>query len=420
MELARTNGFLSEQALACELCGAMHMNAGRSTVAMPYLSRARDAYRRWGAHAKVRQLEERYPDLSQEQQSTTLAGTRAMPMAEVDMLSLMKALRAISDEQIHSRMVESIINIAIEFAGAQRGILALRDGDGVLRIEAEASVDSDETVILQSVPLERSESVSQTTVNYVSRTRESVVVADALAVNGSVPGLDREEYILRERIRSILCLPIAIGKGRERTLSGLLYLENNHISNCFTEARIGALEIISVAAAGRLELSRKAAVDGLTNLFNHDYFQNMLRQELAGVARYGREMSLLLMDIDHFKQFNDTWGHQLGDQVLREVSDLIRENSRENDTAARYGGEEMVVILPGAGPDEAAEVAERIRTAIEQHQVRVDDEVLSVTISLGLSTAGPGDPDPEKLIKRADTALYKSKANGRNQLTLAD
>ncbi|GGY71774.1 diguanylate cyclase [Marinobacter zhanjiangensis] len=420
IELARTNGFLSEQALASELCGSMHMSAGRSTIAMPYFSRARDLYRRWGAHAKVRQLEQRYPDLSQEQKSATLAGTRAMAMQEVDMTSLMKALRAIADEQIHSRMVEAIINIAIEFAGAQRGILALRDGDGVLRIEAEASVDSDETIILQSALLEQSESVSQTTVNYVSRTRESVVVADALAVNSSVPGLDREEYILRERVRSILCLPIAIGKGRERTLTGLLYLENNHISNCFTEARIGALEIISVAAAGRLELSRKAAVDGLTNLFNHDYFQNMLRQELAGVVRYGRELSLILIDIDHFKQFNDTWGHQLGDQVLREVSDLIRENSRENDTAARYGGEEMVVILPGANQEDAAVVAERIRKAIEQHQVRVDDEVLGVTVSMGLAAAGPGDPDPKKLIKRADTALYKSKANGRNQLTLAD
>ncbi|MFC4258025.1 diguanylate cyclase [Marinobacter lacisalsi] len=420
IELASEHGFPGEQALACELCGTMHMQSGRTTIAMPYLARARDLYRRWGANAKVDQLEQLYPDLAREQQSTTMAGTRAMVMQEVDMTSLMKALRAIADEQIHSRMVEAIINIAIEFAGAQRGILALRDADGKLRIEAEASVDADETVILQSVPLDQCETVSQTTVNYVSRTQESVVVADALAVNSSVPGLDHEEYILRERVRSILCLPIAIGKGNDRALTGLLYLENNHISNCFTEARIGALEIISVAAAGRLELSRKATVDGLTNLFNHDYFQNMLRQELAGVVRYGREMSLLLIDIDHFKHFNDTWGHQLGDQVLREVSDLIRENSRENDTAARYGGEEMVVILPGAGQDEAAVVAERIRIAIAKHQVRMDDEVLSVTVSMGLSTAGPADADPEKLVKRADTALYKSKANGRNQLTLAD
>lgn len=420
IELGHSNGFISEQALACELCGLMHLQSGRATIAMPYLSKARDLYRRWGASAKVDQLEQLYPDLSREQQSTTLTGTRAMAMREVDMTSLMKALKAIADEQIHSRMVESIINIAIEFAGAQRGILALRDADGKLRIEAEASVDSHETVILQSSPLELCESVSQTTITFVSRTQESVVVADALAVNNPVPGLDREEYILRERIRSILCLPIAIGQGRERRLTGLLYLENNHISNCFNEDRIGALEIISVAAAGRLELSRKAAVDGLTNLFNHDYFQNMLRQELAGVVRYDRELSLLLIDVDHFKQFNDTWGHQIGDQVLREVADLIKDNSRENDTAARYGGEEMVVILPGAGREEATIVSERILKAIEQHQVRVDDELLSVTVSLGLVTAGPADSDPAKLIKRADTALYKSKANGRNQLTVSD
>ncbi|MGM0570564.1 diguanylate cyclase [Marinobacter sp.] len=418
--LAGEQGFVEEQALACKLCGTMHVDAGRVTIGMPYLGRARNLYRRWGAHALVRHLEQRYPELAESRPAATLSGTRAMPMAEVDMTSLMKALKAIADEQIHSRMVEAIINIAIEFAGAQRGVLALRDGDGNLRIEAEASVDSDEVVILQSSPLEQCESVSRATVNYVSRTRESVVVADALSVNSPVPGLDREEYILRERVRSILCLPIAIGQGPQRTLIGLLYLENNHISNCFTEARIGALEIISVAAAGRLELSRKAAVDGLTNLFNHDYFQNMLRQELASVARFDREMSLVLIDIDHFKQFNDTWGHQLGDQVLREVADLIRASSRENDTAARYGGEEMVVILPGAGREEATVVAERIRTAIERHQVKVDDEVLGVTVSLGLATADAMHPDPERLIKKADMALYKSKANGRNQLTVAD
>ncbi|UZD65490.1 diguanylate cyclase [Marinobacter sp. AN1] len=418
--LAAEQGFIEEQALACQLCGTMHVNAGRTTISLPYLSRARDLYRRWGAHALVRHLEQRHPQLAESRATTSQAGTLAMPMAEVDMMSLMKALKAIADEQIHSRMVESIINIALEFAGAQRGILALRDGDGQLRIESEASVDSDETVILQSSPLEQCESVSQATVNYVSRTRESVVVADALSVNSPVPGLDREEYILRERVRSILCLPIAIGQGEQRTLIGLLYLENNHISNCFTKSRIGALEIISVAAAGRLELSRKAAVDGLTNLFNHDYFQNMLRQELAGVARFDREMSLVIIDIDHFKQFNVTWGHQLGDQVLREVANLVKANSRENDTAARYGGEEMVVILPGAGRDEASVVAERIRAAIERHQVKVDDEVLGVTVSLGLATASAMHADPERLIRKADTALYKSKANGRNQLTVAD
>ncbi len=417
---ARENHFLSEQALACELCGRMHMKAGRYTIGEPYLAKARELYRRWGAHGKVRQLEQQYPQINQDNRPETLTGTRAVAMGEIDMTSLMKALRAIADEQIHSRMVTSIIDIALEFAGAQRGILALRDGDGQLRIEAEASVDQAETTILQSSPLDQCESVSQTTINYVSRTMESVVVADALAVNSSVPGLEREEYILRERVRSILCLPITIRAGKERTLIGLLYLENNHISSCFTESRIDALEIISVAAAGRLELSRKAAVDGLTNLFNHEYFQNMLRQELANVARYDRELSLVLIDIDHFKVFNDTWGHPLGDLVLREVSDLIRQNSRENDTAARYGGEEMVVILPGAGREEAKQVAERIRLAIENHQIKVDDEVLGITVSMGLAVATAVSVDPEKLIKKADTALYHSKANGRNQLTIAN
>lgn len=418
IELSRQIGFLNEEALANELCGTMHLDAGRNTLGEPYLRRARQLYHRWGAVAKVRHMEKKYPQLAVDSPVATAGGTTVTSLDVVDVTSLMKALKAIANEQIHSRMVSAVISTAIEFAGAQRGVLALRDAKQNLCIEAEMDVDGKEPTILQSKPVDTYPMACRQVLNYVARTREGLVIDDALSGSGKLPGLNMDPYIQRHQVRSVLCLPIIASSADEEELIGLLYLENNHLSHCFTASRFGALEIIGMSAAGRLELSRKATVDGLTNLFNHEYFQNILRQEMAGVHRYQKELSLLLIDIDHFKRFNDTWGHQLGDKVLRDVSDLIRECCRDGDTAARYGGEEMAVILPGAGLDDAMAVGERIRKAIENHNIHANGEQIHITVSLGVAVADHSVTDGAALIKKADTALYESKANGRNQLTV--
>jgi histidine kinase len=216
-------------------------------------------------------------------------------------------------------------------------------------------------------------------------------------------------------VRSVLCVPIVAAT----ELIGLLYLENNQLAGCFTQQRLSTLEIICLAAAGRIELSRKAAVDGLTQLFNHDYFQNMLRQEIAGAQRHERPLSLILCDIDHFKRFNDTWGHQVGDQVLREVADVLRLNAREGDVVARYGGEEMAIILPSTSQAEALIVAERLRSSTAARKVTSGNNTLSVTASFGVSTLGRGIIDATELVRAADAALYQSKGAGRNCVTAA-
>lgn len=418
--LAQQEGVLHEQAIANELCGSMHLRAGRLTIAEPYLWRAHELFHRWGAVAKVEDLERRYPQVFVQPQlkGTGSAGTTVFD--DVNLTSLMKALRVIASEQVHSRMVAVIIRTAIEFAGAQYGLLALRNAQGELCIEAEAEVDVAEIKLLQSLPLAQHADVSQAIVNYVARTHESLVVNDALADAAGIPGLSQDAHVRRRQVRSILCLPILAGAADRAELIGILYLENNRASGSFTRERFGMLEIICIAAAGRLELSRKAAVDGLTNLFNHDYFQNMLRQEVAAASRYRRELALIMLDIDHFKRFNDTWGHQLGDQVLREVAELIQAGSREEDTVARYGGEEIAVILPGARADEARQVGERLRQSVEAHVLEVAaDKTAQVTVSVGLASLGPAAPDAVSLIQKADAALYRSKAEGRNRLTVA-
>ncbi len=416
--LAREQDFIHEEALAHELCGTMHVKAGRLPLGEPYLARARDLYQHWGAAAKVKDLERRYPQIiSRSKPVSSTTTSWGAPHVTMDIGSLIKGLKAIAEETAHSRMVETIIETSMEFAGAQHGMLILRNPGGVLCLEAEASVDGGNTRILQSIPVTQAH-LSQAVVNYVSRTRSSVVVHDAQQANEQIPGLNQDTYIREQGTRSVLCLPIMSGRQEKTDLIGMLYLENNRAGGVFTQERFDTLEIICLAAAGRLELSRKAVIDGLTDLYNHDYLQNILHQEFASAKRHGHDLALIMIDIDHFKKFNDTWGHQAGDLVLKEVARLIKSSCRSGDTVARYGGEEIAVILPMTGSGKAEMVAERIRQAVEKHRIALHKEYLSVTISLGLAMLNAGIADKDTLIRCADKALYASKAQGRNRLTV--
>jgi len=245
-----------------------------------------------------------------------------------------------------------------------------------------------------------------------------VVVHDAQQVFDDIPSLKLDPYVRQHHIRALLCLPILNGSGNDSELIGLLYLENNLASGTFTQQRFDTLEIICMAAAGRLELSRKAAFDGLTGLFNHECFQSTLKQEFIAARQHQQALGLLLIDIDHFKKFNDNWGHQVGDLVLREVAQLIKNSCRSSDVVARYGGEEMAVIMPATTAPFAYAAAERIRRAIDKHRVAHGDTELKVTISVGIAMLEPSTIDKDELIRRADEALYSSKEKGRNTITL--
>jgi diguanylate cyclase (GGDEF)-like protein len=261
--------------------------------------------------------------------------------------------------------------------------------------------------------------LSQSVVNYVARTRRSIVIHNAQQAGDEIPGLDRDDYVLRNRVSSILCLPIVAATDSDSELIGMLYLENNRASHTFTEARFDTLEIIVMAAAGRLELSRKAAIDGLTHLYNREYFQSMLHQELVASQRHGRSLSLVLADIDHFKLFNDTWGHQLGDDVLESVADAVKSACREADIAARYGGEELAVILPDTDGPGAEVLAERVRSAVESLVLLHGKEQLRVTVSVGVALLTDSMSGEDDLLRAADEALYQAKHAGRNRVVRA-
>jgi diguanylate cyclase (GGDEF)-like protein len=161
--------------------------------------------------------------------------------------------------------------------------------------------------------------------------------------------------------------------------------------------------------------------DGLTGLFNHRYFQEHMEKEVQRADRYKRTLSLIMIDIDHFKKINDTYGHPVGDIVIRSIANLFENTIRKSDTAARYGGEEFALILPETDIKGAVILAERLRKMAEQMEIEADGNKIKVTISIGIATYDPsaGLRSKAEIIDAADRALYNSKQTGRNKLSIA-
>ncbi len=173
------------------------------------------------------------------------------------------------------------------------------------------------------------------------------------------------------------------------------------------------------------ELSRRfrdlAIRDGLTGLYNHGYLLDALAGEVSRAMRYDRPLSVIFLDVDHFKQFNDQFGHQRGDMVLKQVSQILKDEIRKTDIAARYGGEEFVLILPETSKKDAFVVAEKVRKAVQESIANdvADEGPTTVTISAGVASYMEDGTDATELIAKADAAVYTAKNDGRNAVRLA-
>ena len=170
------------------------------------------------------------------------------------------------------------------------------------------------------------------------------------------------------------------------------------------------------------DLELETFTDPLTGTYNRRFMEQRLVEEISKARRYSFQLSVLLFDLDHFKQVNDVHGHQAGDQVLIEISALVNEQLRDSDILSRYGGEEFLIITPNTGPTEAALLAERLRARIEAHgflqgHEGIQQPELQVTVSIGLASFGDNSDNEEILIGNADRNLYQAKNEGRNRVS---
>ncbi|MBI5101913.1 MAG: diguanylate cyclase [Nitrospirae bacterium] len=188
-------------------------------------------------------------------------------------------------------------------------------------------------------------------------------------------------------------------------LASLLRLVGNHVSMILDKIRLFQ------------ETRRLSVTDGLTGLYNSRYFYQYLDREVARSNRYGSSFSLILFDIDNFKQLNDSCGHQAGDEVLHEIARIFRGISRETDVVVRYGGEEFIIILPNTKADETMYLADRIRAAVERHVFLVNHGYgVNITMSGGIASFPENAGDVKSLLNAADVSMYMAKTQGRNRV----
>jgi diguanylate cyclase (GGDEF)-like protein len=175
-------------------------------------------------------------------------------------------------------------------------------------------------------------------------------------------------------------------------------------------------------AEANTRLAQLAVTDGLTGLYNHRHLHERLSLEVERSQRSGLPLSLLMLDVDHFKQFNDSYGHPAGDEVLRQLARVLTDTRRANDVVARYGGEEFALILVDTAKFTAAKVAERVRERVEAHDFSdafPKSKKNAISVSIGVATFADDGADAEALVRAADTALYAAKRAGRNRVVLA-
>ncbi len=413
---ARQNGYINEEALACERLALQYQDMGARDEASIFVQRAYHCYGQWGALAKQSEIKERWAEFMPaganpasadgSQHNCTIEASKLL-----DLSTVMQFSQAISGEIRLERLLYNTMHLSLTNAGAQRGFLILPQ-DGGLSIEAAEDLDREGHYYKTPMPLEQCPDLSHAIVHYVSRSRESIILAHAATEGLFV----NDPYVARNRCKSILCMPL-LNKGN---LSAILYIENNLTANAFTPERKEILGIIAAQAAISLENARLfelATLDGMTKLYVHRYFQLLLEKEIERSRRYNRPLALVMIDIDNFKLFNDTYGHPVGDEVLKGVARILREKIRSVDMAARYGGEEFVLILPETDAAQALSVCEKVRRWVEEMRIPHHGNHLQVTISLGVSMFPDHALDKQGLITSADEALYSSKRLGKNRVT---
>jgi PAS domain S-box-containing protein len=244
---ARANGFVHNEALACELAARFYAAGGFDDIAHLYLGNARRGYLRWGADGKVRQLDQLHPRLRQDERAPGPAGTIEAPVENLDVATMIEISQALSGEMIIEKLIDRLLRAVIEHAGAERGLLIVPRGD-VLQIEAEAFASGEHVTVRLGDGPDAVPSFPESLVRYGTRTHERVILNDASFQNA----FSADPYIVRSSPRSILCLPL-IGQDK---LIGILYLENNLAPNVFTPDRVTLLEVLATQAAISLENSR--------------------------------------------------------------------------------------------------------------------------------------------------------------------
>ncbi|NNJ10328.1 sensor domain-containing diguanylate cyclase [Chloroflexales bacterium ZM16-3] len=342
----------------------------------------------------------------------------------------LKQLLEIGRQMAETRELDPLLgaatSMALRFVGAECGYIALLAGDS-LDVRAGRDKSGNDIQMPQT-------QISRATFDQVIATGKASITADAINSLETGSALDLP-------IRSVMCAPL-IARGE---ILGAIYLENHSQGNLFDAESLSLLEHFAAQAAISIQnallndelearvaahtqelaamnakLQQLAISDELTHLYNRRYFFDLAQREVAKAIRYQHPISLILLDIDHFKRFNDQYGHDVGDQVLQNLADYVRQCVRETDLLARYGGEEFVILLPNTRIEDAVYIADRICYLIQTRPMTIAEQPFFISVSQGVAAceveSQPSTDTIDALIERADIALHAAKDAGRNRV----
>lgn len=443
IDAAADAGFAHCEALSNELYARFWLEQQQRQLASNFIREAYFHYQRWGAAAKCKQIESQWPQIvfravEMRRSASSSSGNYGGVSSSVGMLdlhSLLKASRLLSQEVQLEALLQKLLGIVLENAGAEYGAIVLCEED---RLVVEAVGRFSEGLMVEYDRVGRaSDRAVNDGLKLPIELLEYVLLTRALQVLNH-PAEDirfaKSDYLTTRRPKSVLVLPV-MNQGR---MVAMIYVENNLLEGAFTERHVKTLELLGAQAAISLvnarhvenlerkvaertdELRRMSMKDGLTGIANRRSFDERLAGEWRRSMRAGKPLSLMMIDIDHFKLFNDHYGHVEGDRCIRAVAKALEHGvNRSTDLVARYGGEEFAAILPDTDAESALWLATSCVEAITRLAILHAQSSASdmVSISIGLCTVTvDGHLSPEKLVTWADQALYRAKRTGRNRV----
>lgn len=348
---------------------------------------------------------------SQEKLELTLNNSRLASSLGRSMHNLSVVLsmsNIVGKAQDIDHLLNMILNLALTSVNASRGLIMLEsDHSHRMEVRAISGVNSP----MESVHQGKEIPIQGTLHQRVMNSGQPAILSDHLI-------WDEELYGIEGNSNSIMCVPLIT----KELAFGVIYVTNKEGSESFEQEDLNVLSIMATYVASVLDqakLYNLATIDELTGLYTRRFYTKRIGEEFKRANRYQRHLSLIILDIDHFKRVNDEFGHLAGDEVLRAIGGIISRTIRQEvDIGVRYGGEELAVIMPETHLKGAHVAAERLRVAIEKFSFTFEDKKIPITVSIGVSSYPENGSLVEELFNHADHALYISKSRGRNQVTL--
>jgi len=399
IEAARQHEFIQEEALANELAAKFYQAKAKAKIARMYLREARYGYLKWGATGKVRHIDEKYAALAQAMVEPQPADTTARYPTitrglDLDLTSVLKASQAISGEIELEKLLNKLMQVVIENAGAQIGFLLLQkkrewriEAEGaIITAASEADVQT-QVKALQSLPIEASAKLSVAIVNYVARTRENVVLNNATQVGIFM----QDPYIVQQQPKSILCAPL-INQGR---LTGIIYLENNLTTDAFTPDRLEILNLLSAQAAisienARLYTHQVALTNGYSRFVPQEILRFLNKESIVDVKlgdQVQQEMAILVSDVRAFTTLSESMTPQENfdfvNAYLGRVSPIVR---KHGGLIVKYMGDGMMAVFPLRPEDALNAALEKLHQVALYNQVRRERGYTLIQVGIGIHT----------------------------------